>query len=193
MENKKSFIFYTEWKEMFKSLDTQDAGELINAIFSYQSGEEINLPRPLMAAFILLKQTLDRDGEKYEKERVARSEAGKRGMKNRWNNKSITKHKSVIPAITKITDNDNVYDNDNNKSVVNHNSSLSYLTNIPVEDINTFYLAYDCTKNQITALAESLMTWCQSKARVKKNYRAFLQNRLLAQYGKREDSPFKRL
>ena len=89
---------------------------------------------------MFIKNQIDLDTKKWEEEKAKRSEAGKKGMKNRWHNKNnsvITKDNkdnNVINAITNITDNEN--DNENVNVNVNGNdttitsSIYDYLENI---------------------------------------------------------------
>lgn len=81
MSEKKSFKVYKEWSAQFQGLCDADAGELIKAIFTYQStGEAPSEMSPIVAmAFSFIKQQFDRDDESYEETSRARSEAGKKG------------------------------------------------------------------------------------------------------------------
>ena len=64
---KDSFILYNDQKEVFDSLSDEGAGRLIKAIFKYQFNENVELDGMLKIAFIPIKQSLDRNKEKYEK------------------------------------------------------------------------------------------------------------------------------
>lgn len=64
--NKKSFILYTDWKEMFNALSDEQAGMLIKAVFAHAMGEEVKLDAILSLLFINIRQTLDRDIDKWE-------------------------------------------------------------------------------------------------------------------------------
>jgi hypothetical protein len=113
MENKKSFILYCDQKEIFSSLSDSDCKELLMAIFDFETIDINSLSPIVKIAFLPIKNQLKRDSEKWEKEIKSRSDAGKKGMASRWHNKVITKHNSVIPVITKISDNVTVNVNDN--------------------------------------------------------------------------------
>lgn len=123
---KESFVFYQEYQEIFAELTPEECKSLLMAIFEYQKDGSIpELDRTLKLLFIQIKQDLDRNNNKWEVTKQKRSEAGKKGMANRWN-KNITNDNNVIEDITKITnitvnDNVNVNVNDN----VNNNSSTS--------------------------------------------------------------------
>lgn len=64
-------------------------------------------------------------------------------------------------------------------------SSISYLKNIPLDDIKDFILITTATENQIKNKGEALFDYCESKGRRYKNYKAFLRNAL------RKDHPKK--
>lgn len=112
--DKKSFLIYLEYEEQFNLLTDEEAGKLIKIIFKYErTGEIPKLDGAIKMAFSFIKQQLDRNTEKWEKERKKRSEAGKKGMLERWKNKkennntdnnvknSITTDNSVKNVITK--------------------------------------------------------------------------------------------
>ena len=81
MSDKKSFKIYKEWGSQFSGLDDASAGELIKAIFTYQStGEAPKEMSPIVAmAFSFIRQQFERDDSSYEETSKARSEAGKKG------------------------------------------------------------------------------------------------------------------
>ena len=116
---KESFILYNSFYEPIKTLKNEQLGKLFRAIFNYTINKEITQDDEILVAFMFIKNQLDLDENKWQEERNKRSEAGKKGMESRWNNKNksvITvsnKNKSVINAITKITDNVNVNENVN--------------------------------------------------------------------------------
>ena len=84
LNDKKSFLLYTEYAETFNELSDEDAGKLIKAIFNYvQYGKLDELKGILKIAFIPIKQNIDRDIEKWKQIRTKRSEAGKIGGMNK--------------------------------------------------------------------------------------------------------------
>ena len=85
MEKKKSFIIYTDYKDLFDSLDVPEAGELIRAMLSYAAGEETAefSDRHIKACFSIIKKQMDRDSEKYAQVCRKRSEAAKKGAKEK--------------------------------------------------------------------------------------------------------------
>ena len=93
MSDKKSFKIYKEWGSQFSCLDDASAGELIKAIFTYQStGEEPCGMSPIVAmAFSFIKQQFERDNASYEKTSEVRSEAGKKGGAPKGNTNAAKK------------------------------------------------------------------------------------------------------
>ena len=100
---------YLDNKDVFYELNDKQAGRLIKAIFKYQETGEITDDKTLKPLFISLKTTFDRDNKKWEEIKRKRSEAGKKGMENRWgkDNKkyqNITNDNKRYQDITNITD-----------------------------------------------------------------------------------------
>jgi len=97
---KKSFILYTDQKQLFKKLPDDIAGKLIKHIFDYVDGEYSELDDLLLEiAFEPIKQSINRDPEKWEKQLKQRSDAGKASA----NKRKSTKPTSVEPAERKQT------------------------------------------------------------------------------------------
>lgn len=118
---KNSFVLYNDYRKHITLLSDTEKGQLLDAIFAYADGEDVQLYGSVGMAFSFIKAQMDRDAAKWEEERQARSEAGKRGMATRWgeHNKDITKDNSVIPVIT------------------NDNKALQDITNITVNVTDT--------------------------------------------------------
>ena len=114
---KKSFVLYSDYKDVFSELSDKDAGQLIKHIFSYVNDENPVTENPLVKlSFIPIKNQLKRDLKDWDETRQKRSEAGKAGMAKRWHNddkQPITNDNTVIDPITKITVNGTVNVNDN--------------------------------------------------------------------------------
>lgn len=107
---KKSFILHSDQIEIFESLNNDDAGKLIKAIYRYANyGKIDNLSGLLKVVFIPFKTGIDRNGEKYEKV----CERNRQNIEKRWNNKDTT-GKSGIPLNTKNTDSDTKSKSDTN-------------------------------------------------------------------------------
>ena len=109
---KVSFLMYLDYEEQFNLLTDEELGQLMRAIMQYEkTKQEPKLEGILKMAFSFIKAQLDRDRDKWEGTKNKRSEAGKKGMANRWNNKNnevITednKNNNVINDITRYNKN----------------------------------------------------------------------------------------
>lgn len=86
---RKSFVLYTSMQELTDDLTDEQKGQLLQVIFDYVTGKELNISDKLVkVTFTSIKQQLDRDGLKWEEKKQKRSEAGKKGMQSRWGNKN---------------------------------------------------------------------------------------------------------
>lgn len=65
-------------------------------------------------------------------------------------------------------------------------SNLSYLKEIPLEDIEYFTKRFDLGEKQLKSKAESLYLYCEAKGKRYKNYRAFLLNALKKDFPERQ-------
>tara|TARA_R110000868_G_scaffold280160_2_gene540230 strand:+ start:767 stop:1432 length:666 start_codon:yes stop_codon:yes gene_type:complete len=83
-ENKKSFVLYSDYNEVFSELSNNDAGELIKHILKYVNDEDPVTENPIVkVSFIPIKLQLKRDLVKYEDKKEQWSEAGKRSAESR--------------------------------------------------------------------------------------------------------------
>lgn len=93
MEEKKSFVLYTDYREHLALLSDSERGQLFSAIFDYQiDGVLPSLPPAAQMAFSFIKAQIDKDTEKYAETVRNRSEAGK---------KSAAKKQQVSAGINK--------------------------------------------------------------------------------------------
>ena len=77
---KKSFVLYSDYKDVFSELSDKDAGQLIKHIFSYVNDENPVTENPLVKlSFIPIKNQLKRDLVDWEHTRAERSESGRIG------------------------------------------------------------------------------------------------------------------
>lgn len=87
-QGKKSFIAYSDWKDVFDELPNEDAGALIKHIFAYVNDENPTTDSVLIkAVFANIKTTLKRDLDKWESQVKQRVEAGKKSAEQRMLNK----------------------------------------------------------------------------------------------------------
>ena len=83
-KGKKSFVLYSDQKELFEALTDEQSGKLIKHIFRYVNDENPTLDDPILKiAFITIKSVLKRDLNKWENQIKQRSEAGKRSAEIR--------------------------------------------------------------------------------------------------------------
>lgn len=143
-KGKKSFLLYTDQKEIFKSLTLIQRGELMTLIYDYVDDESPGPSKDPMVdlVFKMYRQTLKRDLEKWDNTLLARSKAGKasaeaRRLKRKQNSTNSTHVKSVEQNSTNSTDSVNVSDsvsvNDNvivtdNETVINTKSDIGVET-----------------------------------------------------------------
>ena len=116
MSEKQTFLMYTGWALMIRDMPDNQAGKLIKAICDYHTGREPSTDDPMVSAILsMILDKMDSDSRAYEAEIKKRSEAGKKGMRKRWeagradasDNGVITNDNTVITddntAITNVT------------------------------------------------------------------------------------------
>jgi len=115
---RKSFLLHIDSLDILDDLSNEEAGQLFNAIRSYQKGDQVDLTGLIKVAFSPFKNQFTRDDEKYknlcEKNRLI--------AENRYKNnptKSTTGNQS-LPQPTKSTDNDSKSDSDNDSDSIKH-------------------------------------------------------------------------
>lgn len=64
-------------------------------------------------------------------------------------------------------------------------NTLSYLENIPEEDISYFTENFRISKRQLKEKGEELADYCRAKGKKYKNYKSFLRNAVRKEYGKK--------
>lgn len=81
-KDKGSFIIYKEWEEFVRELPTDsDRGKLFMALFEYSiTGEQPkDFTGELKMVFLMMRNAMDRDGQKWERICETRSSNGKKG------------------------------------------------------------------------------------------------------------------
>jgi hypothetical protein len=122
MEGKKSFVLYTDQREVFEELSNEDAGKLIKHIFSYVNDENPETDEKLIRlAFLPIKTQLKRDLKMWDEKKQLRSEAGKKGGLAKSSNakQSLAKPSNARNDLANLAVNVNVNGNVNdiNKDV----------------------------------------------------------------------------
>lgn len=153
MKDKKSFVLYSDYKELFEELSSSDAGELIKHIFSYVNDENPQTENPIVrVSFIPIKRQLKRDLEKYEDKKKQWSDAGKASAAKRKESirdeRSLTSVDSVATVSTvnvngNVTVNDNVNEIKENKTKTDLLNSQKWIESVAKN--------YKFTADQITA------------------------------------------
>ena len=119
---KETFLFYADWLNVIRDLPSEVQLEVYQAIAEYAIyGNLIELKPLAKVAFGFVKQTIDRDTQKYISISEKRSEAGKKGgrrLKDSELEESNEKQKKQLlskkskKSNCPLNDNDNVNDND---------------------------------------------------------------------------------
>jgi hypothetical protein len=130
MEGKKSFVLYTDQREVFEELSDEDAGKLIKHIFSYVNDENPETDDKLIRlAFLPIKTQLKRDLKMWDEKKHLRSEAGKKGGLAKASNatKSLAKPSNATNDVANLAVNVNgnvndIYRDTNKELPVNEES-----------------------------------------------------------------------
>lgn len=150
--SKKTTLIYTDVLDRFEGLSDAQFGAVMRAVFSYQkTGEAPQIQDQIIkVVFESIKVDLDREAKAYAEKCAKRSEAGKKGNKNRWGAKVDTCHKpsQVVANVANATNSSQTIANiANSKS--NSNSDIKSFN----KDLN----------NLATAVAEPFVSQCQKK------------------------------
>ena len=121
---KNSFVLYTDYRQHTALLSVEEKAQLLDAIFAYAAGEEVELTGMALMAFSFIKAQMDRDEEKYkaicEKRRIAgkmggapkgNTNASKQANASK-NNQTQAKQGDTDTENDTDTDTDTVTDND---------------------------------------------------------------------------------
>lgn len=146
MSDKKSFVFYTEYREHLEMLPPEQIGELMLALIDYQeTGEVPDLPKgsALAMCFSFIKKRMDKDNIKYEEKCERNKENGKKGgrpakepvIEETDNNPKKPNGFSENRTVIEETDNnpteprkaDNEYDNDSDNEYDNDCDNEEYI------------------------------------------------------------------
>jgi hypothetical protein len=123
MQGKKSFVLYTDQREVFDELSDEDAGKLIKHIFSYVNDEDpITEDKLIKVAFLPIKTQLKRDLRIWDEKKEQRAEAGKKGGLAKSSNakQSVAKPSNATNSLANlaVNVNGNVNVNDINKETL---------------------------------------------------------------------------
>ena len=145
-ENKKSFIAYSDWKEIFDELPNEDAGALIKHIFAYVNDEApVSDSLLIRAVFANIKTTLKRDLLKWDSQLEQRKDAGKRSAEIRKQNSTLVNARSIsstdsVSVSVNVNDNVNVINNNIEQRKLKFATTLQpYLLTYGKSFLNDFY------------------------------------------------------
>lgn len=111
MKGKKSFVLYTDQREVFDELDDVTAGKLIKHIFAYVNDENPTTEDLLLkVAFLPIKTQLKRDLVLWDEKKQQRAEAGRKGGLAKASNASevLAKPSNATNIVANLAVNDNV-------------------------------------------------------------------------------------
>ena len=156
MEGKKSFVLYTDQREVFDELSDEDAGKLIKHIFSYVNDENPSTEDKLLkVAFLPIKTQLKRDLKMWDEKKQQRAEAGRKGGLAKASNATnfLANPSNAKQTLANLAVNDNVNVNGNvNDNVI---SSINILTTRRLGGKNIFeemMHIYDLSDEQVQKL-----------------------------------------
>ena len=110
---KKSFQLYIDSLCVLDDLTIEQKGQLFDAIYKYQLGQDSNLSGIVKVAFSPMRAQFERDNEKYSKV----CERNQKIAKDRWDTKSTTRTVTT-PTVTRYTDKDKDKDKDTIREIV---------------------------------------------------------------------------
>ena len=98
-KEKKNFLFMDSWMELFKTMPSQEAGDLIKAVCAFVQGEKVDLENPLvLAMFNLIKGQIEENTEAYRAKCEKQAEYGRKGSTKRWGEKEKAIEENSYPT-----------------------------------------------------------------------------------------------
>jgi len=85
-------------------------------------------------------------------------------------------------------DTDNTYNTLNtyrDTGITSKHKNISYLENIPLENITQFTKRFNITAPQVKSKAEDLLNYCKAKGKKYSDYKAFLRNAIKKDFGEK--------
>ena len=87
-KEKKNLLFMHSWMALFKTMPSQEAGDLIKAVCAFVQGENVDLENPLvLAMFNFIKGQIEENTEAYRAKCEKQAEYGRMGSAKRWGEK----------------------------------------------------------------------------------------------------------
>lgn len=156
MEDKKSFVLYTEYEEPISDLSDEEAGKLFKEIFAYvRSGTENNLEGVAKMAFKFIKKDIDINNQKYAETLEKRREAGKKGGRPKKETEQakangFSEKQKVFDENQKKQTKAKKADNDNVNVNVNDNDNVNVNEN--GNDYNIYSSEQNCSEPPVIKL-----------------------------------------
>ena len=161
MGNKKSFVFYDSWGDVFNEMSDEEAGKMIKTMIIYHREKTVkNMPLSLRLAFALIKNQMDIDAEKYDDICEKRKQSGAKGgdakkeKKQKVANAKFAKEKKQ--KVASVADNDNDNDNDIN-TLLTECDNIAHTSTPTLDDVVDF-----CRKEKLKVNAEKFFNHYQS-------------------------------
>ena len=202
-EGKKGFIMFLSFADIIQELTDEEAGRLLKAIMQHEGGEEVDLgnDRLLKVAYTAITADIDRQDEKWEKTRYARSEAGKLGgapkgnknasknnqeqtktNKNKQNKQEQTKtnknkqnkHEVEVEVEVEVEDEVEKKKKSGQAAPVRHHFGANGKVLLTDDDLEKLYEAHG--QEDTMAAIEIMDGYLTANGRSYKNYRQALEN-----------------
>ena len=127
LDEKKSWLFYKTWNNMFLKLPKAEAGELLQAMCALEEGVEFTIENPILeAVFYTIKEQMLANTERFYKEKERRQNASKKGVearaekKKQSDNESLTNNQPIVNQ--SLTDGEPIV----NQSLTNRLPNVTY-------------------------------------------------------------------
>ena len=189
-EGKKGFIMFLSFADIIQELTDEEAGRLLKAIMQHEGGEEVDLgnDRLLKVAYTAITADIDRQDEKWEKTRYARSEAGKlggapKGNKNasknnqeqtKTNKNKQNKHEVEVEVEVEVEDEVEKKKKSGQAAPVRHHFGANGKVLLTDDDLEKLYEAHG--QEETMAAIEIMDGYLTANGRSYKNYRQALEN-----------------
>ena len=135
LDEKKSWLFYKTWNNMFLKLPKAEAGELLQAMCALEEGVEFTIENPILeAVFSTIKEQMLANTERFYKEKERRQNASKKGVearaekKKQSDNESLTNNQPI--ANQSLTNGQPIV----NQSLTNRLPNVTYKDEVEDED-----------------------------------------------------------
>ncbi len=177
MKEKNSFIFYYDWYDIFEPLSDEQKGLLLSKILGYvKDGKEDDIDDlALKISFNVIRNALNRDGEKYKVKCLKNAENGKKGgrPKKQPLDEDTEKSERLLKKAKKAdndndTDNDTDNDNDNDNDTDNDNDADNDTDNDTNDNINNKSTSSFSAKKACVYSDDFLVFWKEYPKKVGK-------------------------